>query len=126
LVTYSLCRAANAPDEYRRLLRCCPYPDMPECRGIPIPTRGVAVASTEVERASGVDVADVPSANWGWSKINHRNWRVVGLLVFGLLLMFLDGNHVGHVENLYVIGFAAVVLFFVVRDWWGRRRGWLR
>jgi hypothetical protein len=25
-----------------------------------------------------------------------------------------------------VIGFAAVVLFFVVRDWWGRRRGWLR
>jgi hypothetical protein len=27
---------------------------------------------------------------------------------------------------LYVIGFAAVVLFFVVRDWWGRRRGWLR
>jgi hypothetical protein len=121
-----LCRAANAPDEYRRLLRCCPCPDMPECRGIPIPTRGVAVASTEVERASGVDVADVPSANWGWSKINHRNWRVVGLVVFGLLLMFLDGNHVGHVENLYVIGFAAVVLFFVVRDWWGRRRGWLR
>jgi hypothetical protein len=125
-----LCRAANAPDEYRRLLRCCPYPDMPECRGIAnvelTLTGGVAVASTEVERSSGVDVADVPSANWGWSKINHRNWRVVGLLSFGLLLMFLDGNHVGHVENLYVIGFAAVVLFFVVRDWWGRRRGWLR
>ena len=84
------------------------------------------MASTEVERASAVDVADVPSANWGWSKINHRNWHVVGLLSFGLLLMFLDGNHVGHVEDLYVIGFGAVVLFFVVRDWWGRRRGWLR
>jgi Protein of unknown function (DUF2631) len=99
---------------------------MPECRGIQIPTRGVAVASTEVERAGGVDVADVPSANWGWSKINHRNWRLTGLFIVGLLLLMLDGNHVGHVENLYVIGFAVVVLFFVVRDWWGHRRGWLR
>jgi hypothetical protein len=85
------------------------------------------VAGTEVERYSnGVDVADVPSAHWGWSKINHRNWHVVGLLIFVLLLAFLDGNHVGHIENLYGIGFAALALFFVVRDWWGRRRGWLR
>ena len=84
------------------------------------------MASTEVEHASGVDSADVPSANWGWSKINHRNWRIVGLCIVGLLLAMLDGNHVGHIENLYLIGFAAVVLFFVVRDWWGRRRGWLR
>jgi hypothetical protein len=38
----------------------------------------------------------------------------------------LDGNHVGRIENLYLIGFAALVLFFTVRDWWGRRRGWLR
>jgi hypothetical protein len=84
------------------------------------------VASTEVQRTSGVDVADVPSAHWGWSKINHRTWRIVGLCIFGLLLAMLDGNHVGHIENLYVIGFAVVVLAFVVRDWWGRRRGWLR
>jgi hypothetical protein len=91
-----------------------------------IPIGGVAVASTEVERSSGVDIADVPSANWGWSKINHRNWHIVGLLIVFLLLMFLDGNHVGHIENLYLIGFALLALFFVVRDWWGRRRGWLR
>jgi Protein of unknown function (DUF2631) len=84
------------------------------------------VASTELERSSGVDVADVPSANWGWSKINRRNWRLTGLFIFGFLLAMLDGNHVGRVENLYVIGFAAAVLFFVVRDWWGHRRGWLR
>ena len=84
------------------------------------------MAGTEVERSSGVDVADVPSANWGWSEINHRNWRITGLVIFVLLLAFLDGNHVGHIENLYLLGFAALVLFFVVRDWWGRRRGWLR
>jgi uncharacterized protein DUF2631 len=102
---------------------------MPECRGINVASRGVAVASTEVERTTGVDgvdTADVPSAAWGWSKINHRNWHIVGLCIVGLLLAMLDGNHVGNIENLYLIGFAALVLFFVVRDWWGRRRGWLR
>jgi hypothetical protein len=84
------------------------------------------VASTEVERTDGVDVADVPSAAWGWSKINHRNWHIVGLFITFMLLMFLDGNQVGATGNLYCIGFAALALFFVVRDWWGRRRGWLR
>ncbi|MGA9490417.1 MAG: DUF2631 domain-containing protein [Mycobacterium sp.] len=84
------------------------------------------MASTEVERSNGVDVAEVPSAEWGWSKINHRNWRMSGLLIVVLLLAFLRGNHVGHVEDLYLVGFALLVLFFVVRDWWGRRRGWLR
>jgi hypothetical protein len=99
---------------------------MPKYAGIPIPTRGVAVAGTEVERAGEVDVADVPSAHWGWSKIDHRNWHIVGLTIVFLLLLMLDGNHVGHIENLYLIGFAALALFLVVRDWWGRRRGWLR
>jgi hypothetical protein len=84
------------------------------------------VASTEVERSSEVDVADVPSANWGWTKINYRNWHLTGLFIVFLLFMFLDGNHVGRVEDLYVIGFALLALFFVVRDWWGRRRGWLK
>jgi hypothetical protein len=84
------------------------------------------VASTEVERSSEVNVADVPSANWGWTKINYRNWHLTGLFIVFLLFMFLDGNHVGHVEDLYVIGFALLALFFVVRDWWGRRRGWLK
>jgi hypothetical protein len=99
---------------------------MPECAGIPIPTQGVAVASTEVERAGGVDIADVPSAKWGWSKINYRNWHLVGVFIVFFLFMMLDGNHVGHVEDLYLIGFGLLAFFFLARDWWGRRRGWLR
>jgi hypothetical protein len=85
-----------------------------------------AVAGTEVERFDGADPADVPSANWGWSKINYRNWHVTGLLTIVLLLAFLRGNHVGHVEDLWVIGFAVLGIFFLVRDVWGRRRGWLK
>jgi Protein of unknown function (DUF2631) len=84
------------------------------------------VASTEVDRTAGVDVADVPSANWGWSKINHRTWHIVGLGIVGFLLLMLDGNQVGHIEDWYLIAFALLGLFFIVRDMWGRRRGWLR
>lgn len=84
------------------------------------------MVSTEVERHNGVDTADVPSAEWGWSRINHRTWHVVGLGIFGFLLLMLHGNHVGNVENCFLIGFAALVLVVLVRDIWGRRRGWLR
>ena len=84
------------------------------------------MASTEVDRTPEVDVADVPSANWGWSNINHRTWHIVGLVIVGFLLLMLRGNQVGHIEDWYLIGFAALGLFVIVRDWWGRRRGWLR
>ena len=84
------------------------------------------MASTEVDRTPEVDVADVPSANWGWSNINHRTWHIVGLGIVGFLLLMLYGNQVGHIEDWYLIGFAALGLFVIVRDMWGRRRGWLK
>jgi hypothetical protein len=84
------------------------------------------VVSTEVERNTGVDTADVPSANWGWSRIRHRTWHITGFIIFGFLLCMMHGNHVGHVEDWFLVGFAALVLFVLVRDLWGRWRGWIR
>jgi hypothetical protein len=84
------------------------------------------VASTEVERHTGVDVEDVPSAEWGWSQENHRALQIGGLLAAGFLLLMLRGNHVGHVEDWFLIGFAALIVVVVVRNWWLRRRGWIR
>jgi Protein of unknown function (DUF2631) len=84
------------------------------------------VASTEVEHYNGVDPAEVPSAAWGWSRINHRTWQGVGVFAVIFLVAMLRGNHVGHVENWFLIGFAALSLFVLVRDLWGRRRGWIR
>jgi len=91
-----------------------------------VTTGGIAVASTEVEPFAGVDEAEVPSARWGWSRINYRTWHAVGIFVVIFLLAMLRGNHVGHVEDWFLIGFAALSLFVLVRDIWGRRRGWLR
>jgi hypothetical protein len=84
------------------------------------------VANTEVERHTGVDVEDVPSAEWGWSKENHKLIYIGGLLSAGFLLLMLRGNHVGHVEDAFLIGFAILLVVVVARDWWLRRRGWIR
>jgi Protein of unknown function (DUF2631) len=84
------------------------------------------VASTEVERHTGVDVEDVPSAEWGWSKENHRLIHIGGLLAAAFMLLMLHGNHVGHVEDGFLIAFAILIFVAVARDWWLRRRGWIR
>jgi len=84
------------------------------------------MVSTEVERYNDVDPADVPSAAWGWSKINYRTWYITGLFIVGFLLLMLRGNHVGHIEDYVLIVFAVLTLAVIVRDWWGRRRGWIR
>lgn len=84
------------------------------------------MANTEVERRTDVDTEDVPSAQWGWSGENHRAIHIGGLLSAGFLLLMLRGNHVGHVEDWFLIGFAALIVAVVIRDWWLRRRGWIR
>lgn len=84
------------------------------------------MVSTEVERRGGVDTVEVPSAAWGWSAINYRTWHIVGLGIVGFLLLMLRGNHIGHVEDYFLLGFAALSLFVILRDMIGRKRGWLR
>jgi hypothetical protein len=84
------------------------------------------VASTELDKTDGVDVEDVPSAAWGWSKENHRAIQIGGILSAVFLLCMLRGNHVGKVEDIFLIVFAIVIFIIVGRDWWLRRRGWVR
>ena len=84
------------------------------------------MANTEVERYSEVDPAEVPSAAWGWSKINHRTWYALGIFIIVFLLGMLRGNHIGHVEDWFLIAFAALTALVIVRDMILRRRGILR
>lgn len=84
------------------------------------------MVSTELDKTDGVDVEDVPSAAWGWSKENHKVIQIGGVLSALFMLAMLRGNHVGRVEDIFLITFAVVVLGIVARDWWLRRRGWNR
>lgn len=84
------------------------------------------MVNTEVERYSEVDPADVPSAAWGWTKITHRTWYGLGIFIILFLLGMLHGNHVGHVEDWFLLAFALIVAAVMVRDVIMRRRGMLR
>jgi hypothetical protein len=84
------------------------------------------VVSTELDKTDGVDVEDVPSAAWGWSKENHKVIQIGGILSALFILAMLHGNHVGKIEDIFLIAFAIVILGVVARDWWLRRRGWSR
>src|ERR1700755_1231245 len=59
---------------------------MSECRQSQPTPGGAAVASTELDKTDGVDVEDVPSAAWGWSKENHRAIQIGGILSAVFLL----------------------------------------
>jgi hypothetical protein len=42
------------------------------------------------------------------------------------MLLMLRGNHVGKVEDIFLVAIALVIFGVVFRDWWLRRRGWTR
>ncbi|VEG53739.1 Protein of uncharacterised function (DUF2631) [Mycolicibacterium aurum] len=74
------------------------------------------MASTEVERRSGVDVEEVPSAEWGWSTGSLKGFQIGGTLAALFLLAMMHGNHSGKVEDLFLIGFALVLFGVVARS----------
>ena len=61
------------------------------------------MVSTELDKTDGVDVEDVPSAAWGWSKENHKWIQIGGILSALFILAMLHGNHVregrGHLPD---------------------------
>ncbi|GAA1073802.1 DUF2631 domain-containing protein [Tsukamurella spumae] len=85
------------------------------------------MATTDLERqsTSKVDVADVPSRDWGWSGNAPRSARIAGVLFAALLLFMMHGNHQGKVEDVFLIGFAVAILGTILIQWLvTRRRKW--
>jgi hypothetical protein len=87
------------------------------------PTKGANVAATELEHTSTeravvthVDTAEVPSAEWGWSGESRRTFRIAGWVVAVLLVAMVIGNHKGRVEDVYLVGFAALIAGILIRD----------
>ncbi|MEU0541657.1 DUF2631 domain-containing protein [Nocardia sp. NPDC005978] len=80
------------------------------------------MAATELEptHSAGVvtkvDTAEVPSAAWGWSGESRRTFRVAGWVVVFILLAMIIGNHKGKVEDIYLVGFAALLAGIMIRD----------
>ncbi|WP_291081800.1 DUF2631 domain-containing protein [Dietzia sp. UBA5065] len=61
----------------------------------------------------GISSVDEPSVEWGW----HHHSRKVGLLVGGFFVLFLlammVGNHVGKVEDIWLVSIAAFLAIWM-------------
>jgi hypothetical protein len=56
--------------------------------------------------------------------VNPRKARIGALLlIVALVVMALFGNHRGNVENVWLLGFAGVVVLMLIGDWILRRNG---
>ncbi|MEV0028020.1 DUF2631 domain-containing protein [Nocardia sp. NPDC050793] len=87
------------------------------------------MAATEIEPAKNeraivthVDTAEVPSAAWGWSGESRRTFRIAGWIVAFALVAMVIGNHKGRIEDVYLVGFAALIVVILVRDTILRRK----
>jgi len=84
------------------------------------------VAGQELETRSNVDPADEPSAEWGWHGSFPNLVQVMGWAIVAILLLMLIGNHVGRVEDVWLVGLAAVIAGALVLDLRKRRTAWRR
>lgn len=75
---------------------------------------------------TGYDPSTEPSAAWGWHGSFPRSARVGGWATAAVLLLMLIGNHRGRVEDLWLIGLAAVVVGMLVVDLMRSRTSWRR
>jgi hypothetical protein len=60
--------------------------------------------------------AEIPSASWGWSGEARKGFKIAGWVVVLCLLAMLRGNQIGHVEDIYLIAFAAALALILIRD----------
>lgn len=70
--------------------------------------------STKEIVVDGISSLDEPSVEWGWHKHSAKvGWATGGFFVLFLLAM-LFGNHVGNVENLWLVGVAAFLAIWMI------------
>jgi hypothetical protein len=73
-----------------------------------------------------VDPAEEPSAEWGWHGSFPVAGPVAGVASILVLLAMLVGNHEGRIENMYLIGIAALIALGLVLHFVKRRNAWRR
>lgn len=87
------------------------------------------MASTEVATIDTGWVrepADAPSARFGWHGVARKSIAVASFVVALILLGMLKGNHVGHVEDIYLIVIAVAMIGYTVYAMIPRKGAWKR
>ncbi|WAC55110.1 DUF2631 domain-containing protein [Gordonia sp. SL306] len=85
------------------------------------------MASTEVEPVDTGWVrepADAPSARFGWHGQATKSFMIAGWFCVVALLCMLIGNQRGHIEDIYLVGMAVVLAYFLIRPSIRNRGRW--
>jgi hypothetical protein len=77
-----------------------------------------------VVRAGETPVTHERPEDWGWHGAAGKASRITGWVIVVLLLVMNFGNHRGRVEDLYIIGFAAVLVITLLWDMRRRKNAW--
>ncbi|TKJ35906.1 DUF2631 domain-containing protein [Blastococcus sp. CCUG 61487] len=77
-----------------------------------------------VVRAGAHPVQHEEPEDWGWHAETGRKGRIGAWIAVLITLSFLIGNHEGRVEDLWVIGFAGIMVIILVWDIFRRKNAW--
>lgn len=77
-----------------------------------------------VVRAGEHPVTHEEPADWGWHAETGKKGRIAAWVAVLIMLSYLIGNHEGRVEDLWVVGTAAVMVLILVWDIFRRKNAW--
>ena len=87
----------------------------------------MARTSRELARRPAVDPRDEPSVEWGWHGRFPNGLVIAGLMSIAFLLgMFFFGHEKSGTEELFLLGFVALIVAGLVRRAMLRRHAWRR
>jgi hypothetical protein len=77
-----------------------------------------------IVRAGETPITHERPEDWGWHGEAGKASRITGWVIVVLLLVMNFGNHRGRVEDLYIIGFAALLVVMLLWDMRRRKNAW--
>jgi hypothetical protein len=77
-------------------------------------------------RRTGVDPRDEPSAEWGWHGGFPNGTLIAGVVSAIVMLLLLIGPYQTHLQDIWVVIVALVILVGVVHQIVRRRKAWRR
>ena len=77
-----------------------------------------------IARAGAQPVQHERPEDWGWHGETGKKGRLGAWFTVIVLLSYTQGNHEGRVEDLYLLGFAAIIVGTLLWDIRRRKNAW--
>jgi Protein of unknown function (DUF2631) len=77
-----------------------------------------------IVRAGETPITHERPEDWGWHGESGKTGRIAGIVTIVILLLLTQGNHEGHVEDLWLIGGALFIAIALIRDSRRRKNAW--